>query len=84
MYVRQKVFDCQKMPADIKKFVFDHYEDMSNDCYAEREVLASEYYDEDDEGHEVLITCEDHTILDAWLLENGANVGEYVIIKRWR
>lgn len=79
-----KVFDCQEgMPENIKRVFFELYNDTGNDCYVEREVMPETYLDEADDGTETEVPCGEHTILDVWLLENGARVGEYVLISHW-
>ena len=62
---------------------YDLYEHHGNDCYIRREVMPETYLDEAADGTETEVPCDEHTILDAWLLENGARVGEYVLINHW-
>lgn len=45
--------------------------------------MPETYLDEAADGTETEVPCDEHTILDAWLLENGARVGEYVLINHW-
>jgi biotin synthase-like enzyme len=70
------------MPTDVKRFFFEQSE-QCNYCYVSHEVMLPNYYYEDDEGNEVLTKCEEHTVIDKWLLDNGAFGGEYVLIKHW-
>lgn len=84
MYKTMKVFDCQEgMPENVKKVFFELHSDRGNNCYIKQEVMPETYLDEADNGAETVVACDDYTILDAWLLENGANVGEYVLINHW-
>lgn len=75
-YEMMKVFDCSDMPDNVRKEFFENSY-VGNDCYIGRDVYASTLVD--DEGN--TIESEEHTIVDAWLLENGATDGEYVIVK---
>lgn len=86
MYKMMKVYDCQHgMPEDIKRVFFDTVQNSSysqgNDCYVTHEVMLPTYILDDETGD--LAPCEEYTALDAWLLDNGAFGGEYVLIKHW-
>lgn len=81
-YEMKKVFDCQDMPPDVRTYFFELHE-ASNDTYVSHEVFAPTFLDEADDGTEQILPCEDYSIVDAWLLENGAFVGEYVLINHW-
>jgi len=60
-----KVFDCQDMPADVRKEFFDNSEANQNDCYVSF----------DTEERECSVT--------KWLMENGAEKDEEVLINHW-
>ena len=80
-YKTMKVFDFQEgMPEHIKDVFWKEYEGTSNDCYISREVMGPTYYDEDTNTD---IVNEEFTLLDHWLLDNGAGIGEYVLINHW-
>lgn len=64
-YTYAKVFDPDDMPNEVRKHFFDHSE-KGNDCYVSHWVY--------DEG-------EGTSILDQWLLQNGCENGEVVIIE---
>lgn len=67
-----KIFDCQDMPHDIMKLFFSRYDDgqTGNNCYAD---WTTEVWDMNDPFLEV----------SKWLVENGAEVDEEVIVKHW-
>ncbi len=71
MFKMMKVFDCQKMPTDIKKAFFKCSEDLSNDCAA---IWDVELCDGMIDGY---------NDVSKWLVENGAEEDERVIVKRW-
>lgn len=71
-----KVFDSYDMPDDVRTFFFEsNYQ--GNDCYVGHEVNAATWYNEE---NGCTIPSEEHNIVDAWLLENGAQDSEYVLI----
>lgn len=82
MYKTKKVFDCQNMPGDTRTLFFEQSE-MSNGCYVSHEVFSKTYMDEADDGTETEVECAEYSAIDAWLLENGATPGEYVLINHW-
>jgi len=68
-----KTLDVQwgtpKMPDDVKKYFFDIYENIGNDCWVEYIVC-------DDPT--------DVNILDKWLLKNtDVCEGETILLKHW-
>lgn len=66
-YTMMKVFDCQDMPTKLQKEFFDACEKFNNDICVEWKVWTNK------EKHPV----------DIWLMENGAEDGEEVIIKHY-
>ena len=73
MFEQKKVFDCQKMPDEPRNYFFEHTEG-SNDCYVAWWVEADE---EMEDGTEIW------NPVSTWLSDNGAELGEQVIIKHW-
>lgn len=74
MFKMQKVFDCQDMPQGVRgKFLEDYDNDAKNGFY----LCIEAYLDKNDyEGY--------HRCIAQWLIDNGAAVGEFVLIKyRW-
>lgn len=72
-YKMMKVFDCQKMPETIQKAFFSHCRGQySNDCYCKWYM----YMEIDPKDHQRLL-------IHNWLIANGAEYGERVIIKYW-
>lgn len=66
-----KVFDCQNMPENIKDAFFNTCDNQyGNDCYVDW------YFDigPRDDGK---------NIVSKWLLENGAILGDKVLINHW-
>lgn len=65
----KKVFDCQAMPEDLRSLFFEH----------ERKGLGR--------GNDVYIDwyINDSTdkLIDAWLLAQGAEPDEHVLIRHW-
>lgn len=74
MFKKMKVFDCQSMPDKVRKEVFFKCEGTSNDCYVSWTVQP--YYTEDGRN-------EDYCKVDEWLLQNGADTDEVVLINHW-
>jgi hypothetical protein len=68
-----KVFDCQDMPAKIQKAFFAS-EEASNDSYVS---ICLEDFDPEDKP------TANHVKVFNWLLENGAEKGETVIVAHW-
>jgi len=69
----RKVFDCTDMPRNVNRIFMDNT-DAGNDVFVE-------YYVCDKDGD---INGEgEQGPLDLWLIENGADPGESVIIKHW-
>lgn len=80
----RKVYDIyHDMPEEIRTIVREKYEVGCNGCYFEHEVLGKTYLDEMDDGTGVITENEEYSELDAWFCENGAFVGEHVIILYW-
>jgi hypothetical protein len=79
MYKMKKVFDCQDMPQETRVLFFEQ-EEAQNNCYITHEVMPPEW---DAEGDDVMVPNEEYTVVDTWLLENGAFIGEYILIKHW-
>lgn len=76
-----KVFDCQDMPDDVREKFFklcSGGNSVGNDCYVTWYPVHPFF---EEEG--VLIVNEDCSIVDTWLLENGANEDETVIVQHW-
>lgn len=83
IYKIMKVFDSQLnpgMPKKVKDAFFDCYmdEQMSNDSFVEwtiqQDGLTSEFKDE---------VIKNHKLVNDWLIANGAENGEKVLIKYW-
>ena len=66
-----KVFDCQDMPDNLKKIFMSFWDNVGNDC-------AKEWYMHDSDPPEP-----ESDKIDTWLMENGAEFGEHVMIKHW-
>lgn len=81
----RKVYDVQYcgMPEEVRNVVKSVHEVMCNGCYFQHEVMPKSYLDEYEDGSESIEICEEHTLLDDWLVENGAVVGESVLILYW-
>lgn len=82
IYKMMKVFDCQwdpGMPDDVKKAFFDsQFDTCCNDVYVAWDVeLGDSDYDSPDEIQSK------RRLVDQWLIDNGANSGETVLIKHW-
>jgi hypothetical protein len=60
-----KVFDCQKMPDEVRKEFFAEW-DKGNDTYVEWDL------EELPDGR-----------VAAWLIENGAEKDEEVLVSHW-
>ena len=72
MYNTYKVFDCQDMPDDTRRALFDCTE-AANDCY------IAWYIEVDEE-----FNSEEVQLVTDWLLKNGAHMSdESVIVKHW-
>ena len=68
-YKTMKVFDCQSMPADVRKDYFDATQGKGNDVY------LNEYMEwDEDEGPQ---------LYQQWLLDNGVKQCNEVLIKHW-
>ena len=72
-----KVFDCQKMPQDVRDAFFNDNQ-ASNDTYVDHWV--GEGYDEDYINDDVVDNLKK---IDAWLKKNGAEDAEHVLISHW-
>jgi hypothetical protein len=74
-----KVFDCQKMPADIRRIFFD-YSEAPNDCYLR--VCINDSIRDPDDPNPI------EQVWD-WLIANGADpggedtAGEEVLVNHW-
>lgn len=63
-----KVFDCQDMPDNVRKLLYDMY-DNGNDTYVSHIMGESD---------------EKYMLVDKWLIENGAEPkSEEVLISYW-
>ena len=73
-YKMRKIFDCTQMPENIHdKFFYEMASwqpNLSNDCYVEYWVCNDSESD-------------DFSIVSKWLVENGADDNEEVLIKYW-
>lgn len=78
MYKMLKVFDCQEMPDDVRVKFFEQCQ-QSNDCYVGWWPESATYVEDDGS----IAPNDEHTIVDAWLLANGADPYEQVLIKHW-
>lgn len=78
VYEMIKVFDCQKMPDDVRLKFFEQTE-HGNDCYISWWPTSALYQEDDSTWAE----NPDYTIVDEWLLANGAELDEQVLIKHW-
>lgn len=78
-FTMKKVFDCQDMPKEIKRAFFEYME-KGNDCYV---ALFIEEDLEEDELGEIPFFSKEYNRLIKWLLENGAEDGEEVLIRHW-
>jgi hypothetical protein len=87
MFKLCKVFDCQKMPQDVKRYLFDHYgEGKSNDCYINIWIEGNCNSEDNHECECECETCEfmSYDIVEQWLLDNGATVEDNdILVKRW-
>jgi hypothetical protein len=79
MYEMRKVFDCQNMPNDVRTKFFVEMCECSNDCYVSWWPQTATFVDDDGTTQ----PNEDHTIVDAWLLDNGAEPDECVLVQHW-
>lgn len=76
-YELKKVFDCQKMPEGVREAFFKvekYAGNPGNDCYVSWEVEPN-YKDNFEQGAS--------EIVGKWLIENGAKVGETVLVNHW-
>lgn len=76
-YKTLKIFDCQDMPKEVKQHFFEiyRYSGVGNYCYVDYNVADSIWGE--DEGYS-------YKLVDEWLIENGAEKTESVIIKHWQ
>lgn len=72
-----KVFDCQDMPDNVRKVFFEE-NCYSNDCAIVYDVEPVSYVDDLGEESNVY-----HTVVDTWLIANGATENETIVIKHW-
>lgn len=79
MYETIKVFDCQQMPDNVRTVFFEQTDGPGNDCYISWWPQSPTYVEDDGS----IATNDDHTIVDTWLVANGADVHEKVIIKHY-
>lgn len=75
----QKVFDAQEMPDDIKHCVFQWNKECGyqNDNYSYFNWRVNEIEEYDNRTNELRST------IDTWLLENGAEDKENILISFW-
>lgn len=79
-YELQKVFDCQEMPDNVRKAFFDYYRDngKGNDVYVRWfGSYSDEWLDADGE------MMPEYKPIHDWLVANGAEPNEDVIINHW-
>lgn len=74
MFKQMKVFECQDMPEDVRKYFLEHTE-QGNDCYVSWYAEADEVYDDQEDPKEVW------NPVSLWLKDNGALWGEQVLIE---
>ena len=77
MYEMMKVFDCQKMPDDVRLKFFEQTEGHCNSCYVSWWPTAPQYQEDDGSWQ----TNPDYTIVDGWLIANGADLDEKVVVR---
>ena len=84
-YKLRKVYDVNYcgMSDEIRNLVAEQHEIMCNGYYFEHDVMPKTFLNEADDGTETVVFCEEHTALDDWFLDNGAVVGESVLILYW-
>lgn len=72
-----KVFDCQDMPDDVREAIFDLFMDNNagNDCYVDYTVGVPMCEVD-------TLSCSEITLND-WLVSQGAQPVEHVLIKHW-
>ena len=74
----RKVFDCWDMPDNVREKFFELCSggnSVGNDCYVSW-FPCSPCFEEDSD-------IKDSWLVDTWLLENGANATETVIVQHW-
>ena len=76
MIEMRKIIDITDLPADIKEFTYDHFNEYisGNNSYITHYVSFEFYQDEPNE---------DYTIFDKYLIEQGCVEGENIIILYW-
>ena len=79
-YEVKKVYDCQDMPDKVMRSFFDST-DCGNDVYVDWTVGGHEEYETEEEYEEN--RDDDFKAVDKWLIKNGAEGDEEVIIKHW-
>jgi hypothetical protein len=72
-YRVMKVFDCQEMPDDIRKMFFDVSVAL-NDSYVEYLIEDPRWESE---------WSASYIAINNWLIANGAELNEKVIISHW-
>lgn len=78
----RKVFDCQDMSDKIRDYFWNVFTDnVSNDCYIafDVELMCN---DERADPDMLEYINSNNEVVD-WLIENGAEFGEEVLIKHW-
>ena len=80
MFRLVKSFDCQRMPEQVKRAFFRTTEAVGNDCHVSWEVqhVPCDSMVPDDEEPD-----RDVRMVDDWLLANGAEDLEIVLINHW-
>jgi len=68
-YKMMKVFDCQNMPQAVRTDFYEAQQGAGNDVYVKEYIE----WDEDTEPQ----------LYQKWLLDNGADVTDEVLIKHW-
>ncbi len=66
--VVKKVFDCQDMPKETRKIFLATWDNKGNDNYVEWDLYEMEL---------------DNPVVTAWLIANGAEKDEEVLVKYW-
>ena len=83
-YKMRKVFDVtEDMPEAVKMAIRETYEIQANGVYFEHMVLSKTYMDEQDDGTEVEVVCEEYSIIDEYFASCGCVAGEWVLILYW-
>ena len=74
-----KVFERRNMPDAVRRKFDEMINRFSPGCYVNWWPCASTFVDDDG----ITQLNPEHCEVDAWLLENGAELGEHVLINHW-